>query len=38
MSMLKEINRIYKIQSNQDNVLALRQSTYQDRLARFKRV
>ena len=36
--MLKEINRIYKIQSNQDNVLALRNSTYQDRIAKIKRI
>ena len=38
MSMLKEINRIYEIQSNPDNVLALRNSTSQDRIAKIKRI
>ena len=38
MSINTEINRIYEVQSNPKNVLALRNSSYQDRIAKIKSI
>ena len=38
MSINTEIKRIYEVQSNPKNVLALRNSSYQDRIAKIKSI